>query len=103
MSRCAAPLVRYYSKMCDANNHAVREAACQGVAELAQKVGRHPAHAECLSPHVTTLLQVRRPSHPPPPTPPPLLGPALLPSRKNRSFVSCLTRLLPDFTMMNKK
>jgi len=59
VSRCAAPLCRYYSKMCDADNHAVREAACQGVAELAQKIGRHPAYAEFLSPYVTTLLQVR--------------------------------------------
>ena len=59
VARNAAPLCRYYSKMCDADNHAVREAACQGVAELAQKVGRHPIYAECLSPYVTMLLQVR--------------------------------------------
>ncbi|KAL3784515.1 hypothetical protein ACHAW5_005278 [Stephanodiscus triporus] len=57
VARNAAPLCRYYSKMCDADNHAVREAACQGVAELAQKVGRHPIYAECLSPYVTMLLQ----------------------------------------------
>ncbi|KAL9191093.1 hypothetical protein ACHAXT_000799 [Thalassiosira profunda] len=57
VARNAAPLCRYYSKMCDADNHAVREAACQGVAELAQKVGTHPAYAEYLSPYVTTLLQ----------------------------------------------
>jgi hypothetical protein len=43
--------------MCDADNHAVREAACQGVAELAQKVGMHPHYAEYLSPYVTMLLQ----------------------------------------------
>jgi hypothetical protein len=48
--------------MCDADNHAVREAACQGVAELAQKVGTHPIYAECLSPYVTMLLQVSHPS-----------------------------------------
>jgi hypothetical protein len=65
VSRCAAPICRYYSKMCDADNHAVREAACQGVAELAQKIGRHPAYAESLSPYVTTLLQVREDHAPP--------------------------------------
>lgn len=58
VARNAAPLCRYYSKMCDADNHAVREAACQGVAELAQKIGRHPMYAEYLSPYVTMLLQV---------------------------------------------
>lgn len=57
VARCAAPVCRYYSKMCDADNHAVREAACQGVAELAQKIGRHPEFAECLAPYVPTLLQ----------------------------------------------
>jgi len=59
VARNAAPVCRYYSKMCDADNHAVREAACQGVAELAQKVGKHPLYAEYLSPNVTMLLQVR--------------------------------------------
>ena len=44
--------------MCDADNHAVREAGCQGVAELAQKVGSNPLYAEYLSPYVTMLLQV---------------------------------------------
>lgn len=58
VARNAASVCRYYSKMCDADNHAVREAACQGVAELAQKVGKHPMYAEHLSPHVTMLLQV---------------------------------------------
>jgi hypothetical protein len=67
VSRNAAPICRYYSKMCDADNHAVREAACQGVAELAQKVGTHPIYAECLSPYVTMLLQVS--TIPPPPVP----------------------------------
>lgn len=57
VARSAAPLCRYYAKMCDADNHAVREAACQGVAELAQKVGQHPIYAEYLSPYVTMLLQ----------------------------------------------
>ncbi len=59
VARNAAPVCRYYSKMCDADNHAVREAACQGVAELAQKVGKHPLYADHLSPYVTMLLQVR--------------------------------------------
>ncbi|KAL7444969.1 hypothetical protein ACHAXM_010990 [Skeletonema potamos] len=57
VARNAAPLCRYYSKMCDADNHAVREAACQGIAELAQKVGQHPLYADYLSPHVNMLLQ----------------------------------------------
>jgi hypothetical protein len=43
--------------MCDADNHAVREAACQGIAELAQKVGSHDVYANCLSPYVMILLQ----------------------------------------------
>lgn len=57
VSRNAAPLCRYYAKMCDADNHAVREAACQGIAELAQKVGSHEVYAESLAPYVTMLLQ----------------------------------------------
>jgi hypothetical protein len=43
--------------MCDADNHVVREAACQAVAELAVKVGMDEAHASALQPHVTILLQ----------------------------------------------
>ena len=57
VARNAAPLCRYYSKMCDADNHAVREAGCQGIAELAQKVGQLPVYAEYISPYVTMLLQ----------------------------------------------
>lgn len=53
----AGAMCRYYVKMCDADNHAVREAACQAVAELAQKIGSHPDFGECLSPFVPTLLQ----------------------------------------------
>lgn len=41
--------------MCDANNHVVREAACQAVAELATKMSRHDP--EKLQPYVTMLLQ----------------------------------------------
>ena len=36
-----------------------KQAACQGVAELAQKLGKHPLYAEYLAPHVPMLLQVR--------------------------------------------
>ena len=32
-------MIRYYIQMCDADNHAVREAACQAIAELAVKIG----------------------------------------------------------------
>jgi hypothetical protein len=39
--------------MCDADNHVVREAACQAVAELATKLGG----SESLAPHVPLLLQ----------------------------------------------
>ena len=48
---------RYYIKMCDADNHAVREAACQAIAELAQKIGSHPEYGDRLIPYVPTLLQ----------------------------------------------
>lgn len=57
VSQCAGAVCRYYVQMCDADNHAVREAACQAVAELALKLGMSPAHAESLAPHVQTLLQ----------------------------------------------
>lgn len=43
--------------MCDADNHVVREAACQAVAELAVKIGMDEEHAAVLQPHVTVLLQ----------------------------------------------
>ena len=54
----AAPVCRYYVKMCDADNHVVREAACQAVAELATKIGRSAEYSEYLAPFVMTLLQV---------------------------------------------
>jgi len=47
---------RYYIKMCDADNHVVREAACQAVAELATKLSQHAP--EALQPYVASLLQV---------------------------------------------
>jgi hypothetical protein len=46
----------------DFDSIAFWQAACQGVAELAQKLGRHPLYAEYLSPYVTMLLQVSNPS-----------------------------------------
>ena len=49
------PICRYYVKMCDANNHVVREGACQAVAELATKLSVHAP--EQLQPHVAMLLQ----------------------------------------------
>jgi hypothetical protein len=49
------PVCRYYVKMCDANNHVVREAGCQAIAELAVKLSaRYP---EELQPFVSMLLQ----------------------------------------------
>ena len=57
VSRNAAPICWYYAKMCDANNHAVQEAACQAIAELAQKAESVVVYAKCLSPYVMTLLQ----------------------------------------------
>eukprot|EP00934_Nitzschia_sp_Nitz4_P001880 Nitzschia sp. Nitz4//scaffold7_size249615//34946//37261//NITZ4_001144-RA/size249615-processed-gene-0.176-mRNA-1//-1//CDS//3329558343//1880//frame0 len=52
-----APIVRYYVQMCDADNHVVREAACQAVAELAVKIGMDETHFTALQPHVPVLLQ----------------------------------------------
>jgi hypothetical protein len=43
--------------MCDADNHVVREAACQAVAELATKLGTSPQYQEKLQPYVHVLLQ----------------------------------------------
>jgi len=53
----AGPICRYYVQMCDADNHVVREAGCQAVAELATKLGRNIEYAEYLSPYVVMLLQ----------------------------------------------
>jgi len=60
VAKNAASICRYYVKMCDADNHVVREAACQAVAELAQKIGTHEEYAELLAPFVPMLLQVRK-------------------------------------------
>ena len=48
---------RYYVKMCDADNHVVREAACQAIAELAVRLGDHEDYNTRLQPHVDMLLQ----------------------------------------------
>lgn len=57
VAQTIAPIVRYYVKMCDADNHVVREGACQAVAELAVKIGMDETYADALQPHVTVLLQ----------------------------------------------
>lgn len=57
VANCAGAVCRYYIKMCDADNHVVREAACQAVAELATKLGADPKHKEKLQPFVNMLLQ----------------------------------------------
>jgi hypothetical protein len=57
VAQTIAPVVRYYVKMCDADNHVVREGACQAVAELAVKIGMDHEHAQVLQPHVNILLQ----------------------------------------------
>eukprot|EP00536_Pseudo-nitzschia_multiseries_P013299 jgi/Psemu1/261270/estExt_Genewise1Plus.C_5580017 len=57
VAQTIAPVVRYYVKMCDADNHVVREAACQAVAELAVKIGSDDTTAPVLQPHVPVLLQ----------------------------------------------
>lgn len=49
------PICRYYIKMCDANNHVVREGACQAVAELATKLSVHAP--DQFQPYVSMLLQ----------------------------------------------
>jgi hypothetical protein len=63
VAKYLGPVVRYYIAMCDADNHAVREAACQGISELAIKLGGGgkqnddgPYH-EPLKRHVPALLQ----------------------------------------------
>jgi len=48
---------RYYVKMCDADNHVVREAACQAVAELAVRLGEHKEYHDSLQSFIDLLLQ----------------------------------------------
>lgn len=57
VAQTIGPIVRYYVQMCDADNHVVREAACQAVAELAVKIGMDETHSDVLQPHVPVLLQ----------------------------------------------
>jgi hypothetical protein len=57
VARHAGAVARYYAKMADADNHVVREAACQAIAELAQKIGGDEAYSDYLEPHVPVLLQ----------------------------------------------
>jgi hypothetical protein len=57
VAQSIAPVVRYYVQMCDADNHVVREGACQAVAELAVKIGMNDEYASCLQSHVPVLLQ----------------------------------------------
>lgn len=53
----AGKIVKYYAAMCDADNHVVREAACQAIAELAIRIGPDEVLAPYLAPHVSTLLR----------------------------------------------
>lgn len=48
---------RYYVKMCDADNHAVREAACQAIAELAVRLGEHEEYHDKLQAQIDLLMQ----------------------------------------------
>lgn len=57
VSKHIGPVVRYYVKMADADNHVVREAACQGIAEVASKLGSNPQYASSLEPYVHQFLQ----------------------------------------------
>jgi len=57
VAKCAGAVCRYYVKMCDADNHVVREAGCQAVAELANKLGRSEEYKVFLAPFVPILLQ----------------------------------------------
>jgi len=57
VAQSIAPIVRYYVQMCDADNHVVREGACQAVAELAVRIGMDELYAAVLQPHVEVLLQ----------------------------------------------
>ena len=48
---------RYYVKMCDADNHVVREAACQAIAELAVRLGENSDYHDKLMDSIGLLLQ----------------------------------------------
>jgi len=48
---------RYYVKCCDADNHVVREAACQAIAELAAHLGKSKDYHDVLQSQVDLLMQ----------------------------------------------
>jgi hypothetical protein len=48
---------RYYVQMCDADNHVVREAACQAIAELAFRLGDGAHYHATLATQMALLLQ----------------------------------------------
>jgi HEAT repeat len=48
---------RYYIKNCDADNHVVREAACQAIAELGVRLSEKEDYTKALKPQVPVLLQ----------------------------------------------
>jgi hypothetical protein len=51
-------VVRYYCQMCDADNHVVREAACQAISELAVRLGgKDGKYPKALAAHAEVLLQ----------------------------------------------
>ena len=50
-------VIRYYVQMCDADNHVVREAACQAIAELAVRLGEVDEYHEQMEGHMDMLLQ----------------------------------------------
>eukprot|EP00854_Cymbomonas_tetramitiformis_P005490 gene5490-6653_t len=52
VAKCAPEVVTYYVEASQANNHAVREAACACIAELMSKIDR-----AAVAPHVPTLLK----------------------------------------------
>jgi len=52
----AEGVVKYYANMCDADNHVVREAGCQAIAELAIRIGPS-CLGPYLAPHVSSLLR----------------------------------------------
>jgi hypothetical protein len=51
-------VVRYYCQMCDADNHVVREAACQAISELSVRLGgKEGKYPVMLAAHVDDLMQ----------------------------------------------
>jgi HEAT repeat len=48
---------RYYIKMADADNHAVREAACQAIAEVAVRLSENDSYKPMLRDQIDALLQ----------------------------------------------